>query len=195
MLKYTLGASVWAAVGAIVGIVSTLFSRWLIFPGPKQLRSSNSVAKRALFKKIETDFFCSSNARHISYLVRRDQLCFLDSPQIPDDPESLGYFEVKPLKLVPFEMQDETEEISAETMEAYLLGPLEAVGYLFKHNLFDLENVDNHFGKDIIETFENKEIQRYIHWLRQNAVSTHMYGDLEYLYKALIKYRSKKVSR
>lgn len=70
---------------------------------------------------------------------------------------------------------------NARDLDRHILGPLESVGVFQKRRLLDVEFVYDFFGSSILNVMQNKEVQAYISWRRQQPYSADVYECLLFL--------------
>ncbi|MDP4239648.1 MAG: hypothetical protein Q8904_09305 [Bacteroidota bacterium] len=110
------------------------------------------------------------------------------------DSDSIAYFEFDYKKYHAYPdtliLQLKPKRIySAYEIDNYLLMQYEDIGYYETHNLIDIDFIYSHFGYYLITTYENKNIKRYIKFIKSDKEN----GNSEYckyydhIYNKLVK--------
>ena len=162
-------AALWTFATAIFTAAIAFFTAFLFFVAYFQLKKLNKTSSADFIVRFKDTFFTDHN---------RKLLGLIDEKLLKYDGNS---FEITDIDV------EEKAFISAYRMDDYL-GHFEDLGLFEQKKVVTLEMVYELFSFYIESSWENEEIQKYIHDQRKEPNCSDVYDKFESLYKKCLKF-------
>jgi hypothetical protein len=179
----------WVMVTAVATVALVFATIGLVWIGLVPLVRSKKAALAERFK----EELLTPSAQGIFFLAAHGFLTFVIDRQSGD--REMGYFAI--IKLNENIMQQRLDQMFGEQrivmtfeMDDEILAPLEEVAYYEKRGEVEFDDVYRIFGDYIDVCWSNKEIVRYIDWLRER-MKIDAYKNMEALHTRLRKHYEK----
>lgn len=178
----------WDQVWIFITAIATV---GLAIIGRRQLNDLNKTAKSDFLNKLKNEFF-TKDSRALLILLETSSLYFNKETGI----DNFGVFEIRISKELDKYLNQsfdpERKYYYTQEMDDFLLGHLEDAGLLLKTGRITIEDANQQFQYYVNTVYDNKQIQEYIQWAKEQAGDDDIYSGLKYIYEELNKHERKR---
>jgi|SRR6185312_12068947 len=167
--------------GTFWTMMSTLLTVTVIGSAYLEIKDANKTNAAEFIHKIKNDFFTETNINLLTYLD--EDVLMLDTT---NDNAWFNIDTVKYKRLHKyFNISHITLHYPSNQVDE-LLQNFEDIGLYEKKGLVSLDYIHEGYDAYIKSTWENKQINNYIMWLRSDTLGRSDYTNFEYIYRKLL---------
>ena len=159
-----------------------------------QIKGLNKTARADFLNKLKEGFF-TKESRQLITLIETNSLTFFEDT-IHNDfavfkvniPEHLKEY-------LKYSIDIERKYYTTQEIDDLLLGHFEDAGLLLKNKIIDIKDANQQFEFYVNLIYKNKEIIKYIRWIRSDKNEKDTYSNFQFIYEELKEYKLKSIFR
>ncbi len=172
----------------IIDLIAVLIALASLVTVYFQIQINTKTVKADFIYRLKNDFY-SKKSMLILFFIEKDLITFTESNKVCESYFAIKEKEVKELP-IQFKVfinfaEKSNYAIHIQEMDNFVLGYLEDIGEFYDRKIFDIKYISNAFGYYIIKVLENKAIDKYLKWDREEKYCQNDYKLFEKLAKEI----------
>lgn len=180
----------WTPITTVISIIIALVALGFTYI---QIKEINRATQADFAHRFKVDFFTDQSCTLMTLFDYN--LIIFQTATNKKNPIDFAYFTVDTLRAKELSKKFPNlfmkKYYSVYEIDNYLLLHFDDLGYYYKRGILDIDFIYDGFDYYVENIYENREIQKYLAWVKTDKNSEDTYEGFDLIYKELKKHSSK----